>query len=124
MNTLYVKLLGAGAVALVIFFGYQYVTNLQEANAALEKEVTELKITKQKLEAEREQVKEDLANVRVNLEEVNQKFKEAEQSKNELIKLFADHDFEKLVAAKPGLITRKMQRATEEIFTEIENESK
>jgi mevalonate kinase len=123
VNTLYIKLIGAGAIALVIFFGYQYVTNLQEANAALEKEVTALTISKIELEQERAQVVEDLAAVRVDMEVLNQEFKEAEESKNELIRLFADHDFEKLVKAKPGLITRKMQKATDEIFKEIENES-
>ena len=123
MNTLYVKLLGAGALALVIFFGYQYVTNLQEANAALEKEVTALTISKKELEAERERVVEDLAAVRVDMEKLDQEFKEAEESKNELIKLFSDHDFENLVSKKPGLITRKMHKATDSLFREIENES-
>lgn len=124
MNPLYLKLLGGAAVALVIFFGYQYVTNLQKENVRLEKQVTALNISNQELEAERENVIEDLKSVREDLEVLNQDFKEAEEDKNALIKLFSDHDFGKLVAAKPGLITRKMQRATDEIFKEIENESK
>ncbi len=33
--------------------------------------------------------------------------------------LFNDHDFAKLMAAKPGLITNRMQKATDEVFTDL-----
>ncbi len=33
--------------------------------------------------------------------------------------LFNDHDFAKLMAAKPGLITNRMQTATDEVFTDL-----
>jgi hypothetical protein len=33
--------------------------------------------------------------------------------------LFNDHDFAKLMAAKPGLITNRMQKATDEVFADL-----
>ena len=53
-------------------------------------------------------------------EEVQEKFAEARAQAERVKTLFANHKFDKLARAKPGLISRKMQRATAKVFDEIE----
>ena len=46
-----------------------------------------------------------------------------EEAKNELVKIFSDHDFTKLVKAKPGLIQRRMRTGTKRMFDQLETAS-
>jgi len=43
------------------------------------------------------------------------------EQNNELVKLFSDHNFTKLIQAKPGLIQRRMRSGTERLFRELED---
>ena len=40
------------------------------------------------------------------------------------LKIFKDHDFTRLARAKPGLIEPRANKATDDIFTDIENDTK
>ena len=40
------------------------------------------------------------------------------------LKIFKDHDFTRLARAKPGLIEPRANKATDAVFTEIENDTK
>ena len=40
------------------------------------------------------------------------------------LKIFKDHDFTRLARAKPGLIEPRANKATDAIFTDIENDTK
>lgn len=54
-------------------------------------------------------------------EEADRKFAEARQQAEYVKRIFADHDFEKLAKAKPGLISKRMQRGTANVFQEFED---
>jgi len=121
---LYAKMIGGAAVLLIIYLGYTYVTNLQQDNATLTANVGKLQLANDVLSAEKSQFKEDLARTQVLNGELNVKFFKAVESKNAVIKLFADHNFTKLYNAKPAWITKKMNAATKKIFKEIEEASR
>ena len=40
------------------------------------------------------------------------------------LKIFKDHDFTRLARAKPGLIEPRANKATDDVFTDIENDTK
>ena len=40
------------------------------------------------------------------------------------LKIFKDHDFKRLARAKPGLIEPRANKATDAVFTDIENDTK
>lgn len=120
---MYAKILGAAGVALIIYFGYLYVSNLQKENGVLKANEAKLQLANDVLVVEKKQFKADLAKSKERIMEVNKKFDEAVESKNEVIRLFSDHDFTKLFNAKPDWITKKMNKATKKIFKEIEDAS-
>lgn len=119
------KLIGGGIVVLVIsltiWAGYKYVTNLQETVVEQAEKITELKISNESLTAEREQLESDLKDNRENQAVLHEELREARKQKDGLIKLFSDHDFAKLVNAKPGLIEKRINKGTDKVFQELED---
>ena len=118
------KLIGGGIVVLTIgltvWAGYNYVTNLQEKVTEQAEKITELKISNESLTAERDQLETDLAENAENQEVLNEELREAREAKDALIKLFADHDFGRLVQNKPGLIETRINKGTDKVFKELE----
>ncbi len=119
---LYAKLGGILAIVLSVYFGYIYVTNLQEDNIRLEKNVTTLKISVESLTKLNEDINRQVENSKENLTTLYKQFDKAEEDKKKLVRLFANHDFARLLNKKPGLITKRMVKATQKRFKEIENE--
>jgi len=109
------------AISLTIYAGYKYVVNLQEDNARLTGEVTKLEIAVEIKDKTINQVKTDLLTNEKNQKVLNEELAAARKDKDEIIKLFGDHDFAKLVAKKPGLIEKKINTATKKVLKEIEN---
>ena len=120
---LYAKLIGGAAVMLIIYLGYTYVVNLQQENGVLKANEAVLQLANDVLVAEKKQYKENLAKSAERIADVNRRFDDAVEAKNNVIRLFADHDFTKLYNAKPDWITKKMNKATKKIFKEIEDAS-
>lgn len=54
-------------------------------------------------------------------EAADEKFEKAREDGQYMKRVFADHDFGKLLAAKPGLITKRMQKKTQAVFDEFED---
>ena len=108
-------------IGLTIWAGYTYVTNLQKKVEFLSGEVKTLEISNKTLTAERAQLKTDLKENKRNQEILNTELREARKGKDELIKLFSDHDFAKLVEKKPGLIEIRINKATDKVFKELED---
>jgi len=121
---MYAKLLGGAAVALIIYFGYLYVSNLQEKNSILHADVAKLQLANDALVAEKKQFKENLAKTELLNKELNVEFKKAVESKNAVIRLFSDHNFTKIFNKRPTWIIKKMNAATVKIFNAIEQASK
>lgn len=120
---MYAKLIGGAAIALIIYLGYQYVTNLQEDNATLTGNVAKLEVSNAILSEEQKKFKEDLKRNKILVMDLNKKVVEIREEKNEVIRLFGNHNFEKIYKAKPNLVIKKMNSATKKIFKEIEKHS-
>lgn len=54
-------------------------------------------------------------------EVADKKLEQAREDGQYMKNVFADHKFGKLLAAKPGLITNRMQKKTKEVFDEFED---
>lgn len=54
-------------------------------------------------------------------EAADEKLEQAREDGQYMKNVFADHKFGKLLAAKPGLITNRMQKKTQEVFDEFED---
>jgi hypothetical protein len=119
---LYAKFGGVLAVVLTIYFGYIYITNLQEDNIRLEKNVTTLKISIESTKRLNEQLNKDVEDSKINLSELYKKFNKAQEDKQKLVKMFANHDFARLLQKKPGLITKRMIKATKKRLAEVQDE--
>lgn len=120
----WIKIGAALVVILVIYLGYTYVVNLQEANAQLTADVATLALSNKTLTKERDQIKTNLKIVEQNRMVLNQELTKSREDVQKVVRLFSDHDFSKLAKAKPGLITKRMQRATKELFKEFERVGK
>lgn len=116
----WIKLGAALAVVLVIYFGYTFVVNLQEDNVRLSKENATLALANKSLKKEREQIKTDLKIVEQQRMILNQELTESREKTQKVVRLFSDHDFQKLIDAKPGLVIKRMNKGTKKIFLDIE----
>jgi hypothetical protein len=47
-----------------------------------------------------------------------------EQEKNRYLEIFSKHNFDKIATAKPGLMELRFNNGTEQVFGDIENDSK
>jgi len=119
------KLIAGGiaivTIGLIIWFGYLYVTNLQDKVEFQAGEITKLETANKTLTAEREQLETDLAENKVNQGILNEELHKAREDKDKLIKLFSDHDFTNLVNKKPGLIENRINKGTDKVFKELED---
>ena len=48
----------------------------------------------------------------------------SEESRNKLIEVFGNHDLTRLALKKPGMIEKRVNNATKQVFESIENDSK
>ena len=119
----YVKLIGAAIIPVSLYLCYQYVINIQHENTVLRQDITNLKTSNEILSKEKQQFKDNLQKTKQSLKQVNMDFKKSEEQKNRMVKLFSDHNLQNLMEKKPGLISKRMQKATDKIFKEFEDES-
>lgn len=120
MGGMYFKLIAAGAVALIVFLGYRYVVNLQETNAALTGQLTALQVEVETYKTEVRVLEQEIENSKQRISEVNVELNSAREAANKTVRLFSDHNLQKLIEAKPEWMSDKMQRATAEKFRAIE----
>ena len=104
--------------------GYKMYTDTMNRmqSMANEKAALEVKFQEQKaaLEAQLEVMKlqeESLANM-------NERAAVVEAQMQDYLKIFKDHDLTRLARAKPGMIETRANKATDKIFTEVENDTK
>ena len=124
------KWLVIGALLLIALYGWYKVNNVIEERNALKQELdskitqlvkdkTELSIAKQEAEQTINMMLADKARI----EELYNATLKVQETINTVAlqqeKIFEEHDFTKLSNAKPGLIIKPMNRATQERFDEI-----
>lgn len=93
--------------------GEKKIIQLRENSALLENSVKVSNDTIAQLETNAEQMQEKISTLQTGL-------KEAEKYQDELNSKLREHNLTKLSAAKPGLIQKRVNNATTEIFRELE----
>jgi len=112
------------AVLAIISGAFLYVDNLTKRVAAAE---TESMFLSAELTASRQQVdwlKEDVENAKQFVTTLNEQLDKSREERQHMVKIFAKHDFSLLVKEKPGLITRRMQSATERVWESFQDVSR
>ena len=112
------------AIVTTIFFGYRYVVGLQNDVELLTTQNTALKISNEAFLSEMERTDALIASNDIAIKDLNEKIKESRERTEEVLKLFGRHDFTNLVQKKPELIEKKINKATEGVFKELEDISK
>lgn len=97
------------------------VQDQREAIAKHEANEAQYKATIESRDRQIDNLRTAMSAVQKHREEADEKFAAARERAEYTKKIFADHDFEKLARAKPGLISKRMQRATANVFQEFED---
>ena len=108
-------------IILVLGLGSYWLYNenvtLKENAVKLEAAVEEQKATITAMKESYERQGESLSNLQRNYNVI-------EQEKNRYLEIFSKHNFDKLATAKPGLMELRFNNGTEQVFGDIENDSK
>ena len=108
------------AVVLVSWFGYNYVTNMQKR---IVEQAQELAIKDGALKSANSTIvnlkQESIENEQANID-LQIKLQTATSDLDELRQKLLDHDLTRLATAKPGLIEKRINDATEKLFNDIE----
>ena len=108
-------------IILVLGLGSYWLYNenvtLKENAAKLEAAVEEQKAAMVAMQESFERQGESLSNLQRNYNVI-------EQEKNRYLEIFSKHNFDKLATAKPGLMELRFNNGTQEVFGDIENDSK
>jgi len=108
-------------IILVLGLGGYWLYNenvtLKENAIKLESAVAEQKATMAAMQESYERQGQSLSNLQRN-------YKQIEQEKDQYLAIFAKHNFDKLATAKPGLMELRFNNGTQEVFEDIENDSK
>jgi len=108
-------------IILVLGLGSYWLYNenvtLKENAVKLEAAVEEQKATITAMKESYERQGESLSNLQRNYNVI-------EQEKNRYLEIFSKHNFDKLATAKPGLMELRFNNGTQEVFGDIENDSK
>jgi len=108
-------------IILVLGLGSYWLYNenvtLKENAVKLEAAVEEQKATMAAMQESFERQGQSLSNLQRNYNVI-------EQEKNRYLEIFSKHNFDKLATAKPGLMELRFNNGTEQVFGDIENDSK
>jgi len=99
------------------YFLYNKNVELQKLNAAFEVRDAEQRATIKAVQDNLEKTSKALTGLQVK----NQQY---ESQMTEYLDIFARHNIAKIASAKPGMIERRANDATKEVFDAIENDSK
>jgi hypothetical protein len=115
--------LAALAISGIIYAGYNYVTALQQANSQLEADKAKLNIAVDLKTAENESLMAGIAAMAKESVALNEKLDKTRAERRKAKRIFDDHEFTKLLQAKPGLVERRMVSGTDRMFRALEQAS-
>ena len=108
-------------IILVLGLGSYYLYNqnqvLSANNLALEGAIVEQ-------QAARDAMKESFEKQGKSLQNMMRKNAQIEQEMNSYLDIFRRHNLNQLAVAKPGMIEKRVNNATKQVFESIENDSK
>jgi len=113
-----------GVICTMGVSGYFYYTSTQNELAELKalNSAYELQATQQKEAIE--SLQKDFALQTQSLNELQKRSNEIQEEMNAYLDIFKRHNLTKLATAKPGLIERRANKGTKDVFDSIENDSR
>tara|TARA_B100001105_G_scaffold217064_1_gene182938 strand:+ start:875 stop:1246 length:372 start_codon:yes stop_codon:yes gene_type:complete len=109
-------------IALVILGGASYW--LYTENQTLKENNVKLELAIQQQEEAMAAIKESYERQGQSLLTMQSRNAQIEQEMNSYLDIFKRHNLDKLAQAKPGLITTRVNKGTQQVFESIENDSK
>ena len=112
---------GLGLLTTVGYFGYKYVSNMQERVITLEKNLV---LTEEALKESNRTIDIIRADIEKQAElrrEFDKKLNENAEEVDKLRSLFNEHNFENLATQKPGLIERRINEASDKALSDLES---
>ena len=123
MSKLLLGVIGAMAAS-----GYAYyllsVAPLKVQNEELFKENTALELSLQTQAETIRRIEENIEKTKESLNKLTKQNQQYEQEQAEYLDIFRRHNLAQLASAKPGLITIRANKRTQEVFDAIEADSK
>lgn len=112
------------AIVTTGYFGYRYVSSLQDKleTYKVRSEVLELTVASQ--ERAISTIRSNVDTQRRMYDALQLRLTAARLEVSKMTRVFNDHDFEKLLNAKPGLIHKRMRIGTNRVFRSIEKASR
>ena len=104
--------------------GYKMYTDTMNRMQSIANEKAALEVQLQEQAAAMEAQLEAMRLQTESLNEMNDRAAIVEAQMASYLKSFKDHDLPRLARAKPGLIETRANKRTDEIFTEVENDTK
>jgi hypothetical protein len=109
-------------IALVILGGASYW--LYTENQTLKENNVKLELAIQQQEEAMTAIRESYERQGQSLLTMQSRNAQIEQEMNSYLDIFKRHNLDKLAQAKPGLITTRVNKGTQQVFESIENDSK
>ena len=123
MSKLLLGVIGAMAVS-----GYAYyllsVAPLKVQNQELFEENTAFELAMKEQAETIRRIEENIEKTKESLNKLTKKNQQYEQEQAEYLDIFRRHNLAQLASAKPGLITTRANKRTQEVFDAIEEDSK
>ena len=117
-----------GVIGAMAATGYAYfflvVKPLQVDNQELFEENTALELSLQTQAETIRRIEENIEKTKESLNKLTKKNQQYEQEQAEYLDIFRRHNLAQLASAKPGLITTRANKRTQEVFDAIEADSK
>lgn len=107
----------------IVFAGYRFVTNIQEENGLLKAANADLSTAVDLKTAEVNALNAGIAAMAAEQGALNTQLAAARETAVRRQRIFDDHDFTKLLNAKPGLVESRMVAATKRLFGDLEQAS-
>ena len=120
MLKIYILILVVGLLGGVLYGGYYYYKDTQNRIAVLTENSAKLEQATNTQKQTIDTLVEDAAKFRVLNKELNTKLEAANEYKNTLIDKLRKHDLAKLSLQKPGLVERKINAGTKNLFESFE----
>ena len=108
-------------VGIIIGAAYYYYTSSQSRIEALTEQNTSLARQNTQYQGQIQSMSDDIERITVQQRDLQRRLREAEQYHDDLQAMFRRHDFTNLVLQRPGLIERRVNDATKQIFEDIES---
>jgi len=123
MSKVLLGVIGAMAVSGYAYY-YLSVAPLKVENKELFEENTAFELAMKEQQETIRRIEENIEKTKESLNKLTKKNQQYEQEQAEFLDIFRRHNLAQLASAKPGLITIRANKRTQEVFDAIEADSK